>query len=73
MENAVMFKQILWTNIFKQCMLVSVENLYLDNGSLEFNLTGIYLLHLLLTLDYSKMKSKEDILLVNYIYQAHSL
>ena len=28
-------------------MLVSVENLYLDNGSLEFNLTGIYLLHYL--------------------------
>ena len=23
-------------------MLFSVENLYLDNGSLEFNLTGIY-------------------------------
>lgn len=54
-------------------MLVSVENLYLDNGSLEFNLTGIYVLHLLLTLDYSKMKSKEDILIANYIYQARSL
>ena len=33
MENALIFKQILPTNSLRKCMVISLENLYVDIGA----------------------------------------
>ena len=33
MENALIFKQILPTNSIRKCMVISLENLYVDIGA----------------------------------------